>query len=177
MSANAIVIEQSGARNVFTQLLSVAEPTSSLVLGLQANKASINAASSDSFDVTVSLRDAENRAVSGQQLSFALSDIALRLGVTVAANTVNTDANGSAKFTVTTPAGLDVTALNGLLSYAVSLSAANGAIVTQTGMMAVVQPTARYSLRLSADKIVKTSGDTFKAVSYTHLTLPTKRIV
>lgn len=162
ITANAIVIEQNGARNVLSQPLAVAEPTSNLSLALQATKQSLNAAVADGFDVLVSLRDADNRAVSGQQLSFAISDVALRLGVRVTETTANTDSNGNAKFTVQTPAGLDVSALNGLLTYAVSLSASNGAIVTQTGMMSVVQPTARYSLRLNADKIVKTSGDTFK---------------
>ena len=160
--ANAIVVEQNGARNVLTQSLSVAEPTSTLVLALQSNKPSLNASIADGFNVIASLRDAEGRPVSGQQLSFAVSDIALRLGVTVAANTATTDVNGNATFKVVTPAGLDDTTLGGSLSYAISLSAANGALVTQTGSVTVAQPTSLYSLRLNADKIVKTSGDTFK---------------
>jgi protocatechuate 3,4-dioxygenase beta subunit len=154
------VVERSGAVNVQTLALNFANPVSSSQLLVSSNKMSVNPG--DSFVVNVQALADDQRPITGQQVNFALSSAALAAGVVAEVVTASTDTNGRAQFTVTVPKTVDQAVLNNLINYAVTLTEANGALNTQVATVSIIQPVRLYSFLLSANKIVQTSGDTFK---------------
>ena len=160
IQATARLTEKSGVQTIQTSLLSFVEPSSDSSLTLSANQLSVSPG--NVVTITAQAKDADQRILSGRQLNFALSIAAINAGVTVDQITATSDSNGQAQFKVTIPKGIDQAVLNDMVNYAITLAEANGALNTQTGTIGIVQPVRRYAFSLAANKVVQTSGDTFK---------------